>query len=207
MRVNVALRISMVCVLAAITSSLSAQGWKDLLNQVTESTGIDDLVDDLLGTNSPTDISGKWTFKGSAIMLESDDFLKEMAGDAVAATAAEKLDTYLEEIGLKAGTFNYTFSADSTFTNQFKTKALQGTYSLRPSNNGICLSYSRTLSFLKLEGIVERNGNSLKLVFPADKLLKFLETISKSSKNQTLIMLGELAENYDGMNIGFHLVQ
>jgi len=43
------------------------------------------------------------------------------------------------------------------------------------------------------------------LLFNADKLLKFLSTVSSISSNTTLKAINKLASEYDGMMLGFDL--
>jgi hypothetical protein len=45
----------------------------------------------------------------------------------------------------------------------------------------------------------------MSLLYDADKLLKFLTTISAVSNNSTLKSLSTLLESYDGMLIGWEL--
>ena len=58
----------------------------------------------------------------------------------------------------------------------------------------IAVSYTHLLS-----------GNELTLLFNADKLLKFLSTVSSISSNTTLKAINKLASEYDGMMLGFDL--
>jgi hypothetical protein len=43
------------------------------------------------------------------------------------------------------------------------------------------------------------------LLFNADKLMNVLTLIASKSKNTTLKTIGTLAENYDGMLLGFSM--
>ena len=81
-----------------LTSNSHAQSIKDLFNK----ENIEKAVNAVTG-KSTADMTGTWSYTGSAIEFESDNLLQK-AGGAVAATAAEKkLDEQLAKVGIKAG--------------------------------------------------------------------------------------------------------
>lgn len=93
-----------------MTTNSQAQSLKDLFNK----GNIEKAVNAVTGKNT-ADMTGTWSFTGSAIEFESDNLLQK-AGGAVAATAAEKkLDEQLAKVGIRAGQMTFTFNADSTF--------------------------------------------------------------------------------------------
>ena len=67
-----------------MTTNSQAQSLKDLFNK----GNIEKAVNAVTGKNT-ADMTGTWSFTGSAIEFESDNLLQK-AGGAVAATAAEK---------------------------------------------------------------------------------------------------------------------
>lgn len=80
-----------------LTSNSHAQSIKDLFNK----ENIEKAVNAVTG-KSTADMTGTWSYTGSAIEFESDNLLQK-AGGAVAATAAEKkLDEQLAKVGIKA---------------------------------------------------------------------------------------------------------
>ena len=94
-----------------LTGNSHAQSIKDLFNK----ENIEKAVNAVTG-KSTADMTGTWSYTGSAIEFESDNLLQK-AGGAVAATAAEKkLDEQLAKVGIKAGQMSFTFNADSTFS-------------------------------------------------------------------------------------------
>ena len=92
-----------------LTGNSHAQSIKDLFNK----ENIEKAVNAVTG-KSTADMTGTWSYTGSAIEFESDNLLQK-AGGAVAATAAEKkLDEQLAKVGIKAGQMSFTFNATST---------------------------------------------------------------------------------------------
>ena len=90
-----------------LTGNSHAQSIKDLFNK----ENIEKAVNAVTG-KSTADMTGTWSYTGSAIEFESDNLLQK-AGGAVAATAAEKkLDEQLAKVGIKAGQMSFTFNAD-----------------------------------------------------------------------------------------------
>ena len=127
----------------------------------------------------------------------------------MAATEAEKkMKEYCAKVGIVEGVFNYVFNSDSTFTSALKRGSLKGTYSVSPEDKTVTLRYTvgnKKLTVSTLTAHVVLSGNELTLLFNADKLLKFLSTVSSISSNTTLKAINKLASEYDGMMLGFDL--
>ncbi len=79
------------------------------------------------------DMTGTWTYKGSAVEFESENLLMKAGGAAAATMAENKLDEQLSKVGIKDGQMSFTFNADSTFTSTVGKKTLKGTYSYNAS--------------------------------------------------------------------------
>ena len=115
---------------------------------------------------------------------------------------------YCAKVGIVEGVFNYVFNSDSTFTSALKRGSLKGTYSVNPEDKTVTLRYTvgnKKLTVSALTAHVVLSGNELTLLFNADKLLKFLSTVSSISSNTTLKAINKLASEYDGMMLGFDL--
>jgi hypothetical protein len=52
---------------------------------------------------------------------------------------------------------------------------------------------------------VNITSSQLDLMFNADKLLDFIGKVSSSSNNSTLAAISAIAQQYDGMKLGFEL--
>ena len=124
-------------------------------------------------------------------------------GGAAAATMAEnKLNEQLSKVGIKEGQMSFTFNADSTFTSTVGKKKLNGTYSYNTSTKQVDLKY---LKLLNLHAKVNCTSNSMDLLFNSDKLLKLMTFLGSKTNSTALKTVSSLAENYDGMMLGFGL--
>ena len=179
------------------TSNVQAQSLKDLFNK----DNIEKVVNAVTG-NKSIDMTGTWTYTGSAIEFESDNFLKKAGGAAAASLAENKLDEQLAKIGIKDGQLSFTFNADSTFTSTIGKRSMQGTYSYDAATNQVQLKYLRLLN---MNGKVNCTSNSMELLFNSDKLLKLITFLSSKSSNTTLKTISSLADSYDGMMLGLEL--
>ena len=180
-----------------LTSNSHAQSIKDLFNK----ENIEKAVNAVTG-KSTADMTGTWSYTGSAIEFESDNLLQK-AGGAVAANAAEnKLNEQLARVGIKEGQMSFTFNADSTFTAKVGAKSIKGTYSYDASTQNASLKF---MKLIPLNAKINCTSANMDLLFNSDKLLKLITLISSKSNNSTLKTIGSLANSYDGMMLGFSL--
>lgn len=185
---------------------MKGQSLKDILN----SSAVKNAVTSVTGGKAVTfeNLQGTWMYVNPALRLEGDNALKNVAGSLAATEAEKKMKEYCEKVGIVEGVFNYVFNSDSTFTSALKRGSLKGTYSVSPEDKTVTLRYTvgnKKLTVSTLTAHVVLSGNELTLLFNADKLLKFLSTVSSISSNTTLKAINKLASEYDGMMLGFDL--
>ena len=190
--------LAFMAVFLLMATNSQAQSWKDLLNK----DNISKVVNAITGTPETIDMTGTWNYKGSAVEFESENLLMKAGGAAAATMAENKLDEQLSKVGIKAGQMNFTFNADSTFTSTVGKKTLKGTYSYDASAKQVDLKF---LKLLNLHAKVNCSSSSLELLFNSDKLLKLLAFIGSKSNSTALKTVSSLADNYDGMMLGFEL--
>ena len=154
--------IAWVALFSLFASNSQAQSLKDLLNK----DNISKVVNAITGTPETIDMTGTWTYSGSAVEFESDNLLMKAGGAAAATMAENKLNEQLSKVGIKEGQMSFTFNADSTFTS---------------------------------------TSNSMDLLFNSDKLLKLMTFLGSKTNSTALKTVSSLAENYDGMMLGFGL--
>ena len=106
----------------------SAQTLKDLLKKATDNEVVKNVVETVTGTTMKVDVTGTWTYSGTAVKFESDDILKSSAASLASGQIENKLDEYVAKVGIKAGTFSFTFNEDKTFTTTVIGKTFNGTY-------------------------------------------------------------------------------
>ena len=183
----------------------SAQSLTDLLKKVTDNDVVKNVVENVTGTTLPVDVKGTWTYSGTAVKFESDDILKSTAASLAASQVEDKLDQYVAKIGIKAGTFSFTFKEDNTFTATVKSKSFNGTYTLSEDYKTISLQFGKTIGLKPFTAAVSATSSQLDLLFQADKLLELLGKLTSSSSNSTLKTVGTLVNQYDGMKLGLEL--
>lgn len=187
-----------ICMLTATTGR--AQSWKDLLSK----DNLSKVVNALTGTTETIDLTGTWSYKSSAVEFETENLLMKAGGAAAASMAENKLNEQLGKIGIKDGQMDFTFNADSTFTSKVGKKTLKGTYSYDASTKQVDLKYFRLVN---VHAKVNCSSNSLELLFNSDKLLKLMSFIGSKSNSSALKTVSSLADNYDGMMLGFELTK
>ncbi len=186
----------MVAVCAILfTSQAQAQILKNILN----SSSLSKVVEAVTGTSTTVDLTGTWTYTGSAVEFESSNLLKQAGGSVASAALTKKIDTQLSKIGIKSGKVTFTFNSDNTFTSTVGSRTLSGTYSYDSSSKELKLTYATLASYT---ATLNYTSSQIELLFSSDKLLSIISTISSSSSNSTLSTLGSLAGSYDGMKTG-----
>ncbi len=183
-------------VLTLPTSSY-AQSLKDLLNKDNIEKVVNAVTD-----NKTVQMTGTWTFTGSALEFESDNLLQQAGGTLAASAVEKKLDEQLNRIGIKPGELSFTFNADSTFAATIGSKTLNGTYSYDTSTQKVNL---KLVKIVGLNAKINCTSSQMDLLFNADKLLQLLTSLSSKSNNNTLKTISSLAESYDGMLVGLGL--
>ena len=191
------LSLAVVSALLLVTTNVQAQSWKDLFNK----DNIEKVVNAVTGKQT-IDMTGTWTYSGSAIEFESDNLLQKAGGAAAAAVAEKKLDEQLAKVGIKDGQVSFTFNADSTFTSTVGKRTMTGTYSYDATDKVVHLRYFKLLN---MNAKVNCTSTNMDLLFNSDKLLKLIAFISSKSSSTTLKTISSLADSYDGMMLGFAL--
>ena len=183
----------------------SAQTLKDLLKKATNNETVKNVVESVTGTTLPVDVKGTWTYSGTAVKFESEDLLKSTAASLAAGQVEDKLDEYVQKVGIKAGTFSFTFNEDKTFVVTVKGKNFNGTYTVSEDYKTMTLQFGKTFATKPFTAAISATSAQLDLLFQADKLLELLEKLTASSNNATLKTVSTIAGQYDGMQLGLEL--
>ncbi len=187
-----------VAAFSMVASNSQAQSLKDLFNK----DNISKVVNAVTGQTQAIDMTGTWSYDGSAVEFESENLLMQAGGVAAASVAENKLDEQLTKVGIKAGQMSFTFNADSTFTSTVGKRTMNGTYSYNAATKQVSLKY---LKLINLNAKVNCTTESMELLFNSDKLLKLLAFIGSKSNSTALKTVSSLADSYDGMMVGFEL--
>lgn len=148
-------------------------------------------------------IIGTWVYEEPAIVLSSDNSLKNIGGKLAASTIEDKLKDKLEGYGLKKGCVKMTFDESGNFTQTVMGKELKGTYTIE--NENITLKYGGKVS--QIIGTTQLDGNNLLIVMDASKLLKYVNVLGDISQNSTLKTATSLLGSMDGLECGLKLVK
>ena len=192
-----------------------AQSLKDILKSETAQKVIDAVKE--ATALKFEDLQGTWQYKGAACQFKSEELLQKAGGIALGETMEGKLEKAYEKAGIRTGNFSYTFNHDSTFTCQIGKKELKGTYAYDSSNQILTLSHGalnvenndRSLvvkschSAMRVQLSGKKDGTTF--LFNADRLLKLVTLLSGYSKSSTLSAVNKVAQQYDGMMLGFDL--
>lgn len=145
------------------------------------------------------EIPGTWSYVDVAVEFQSEDALSNAGGKVAAETVEQKLAPMLAKIGIKTGTFTFTFEEDGTVTTSLSKKNVKGKWTYDKESETVTLGIGGK-EFTTRMTVSNENIN---ILFKADKLLELIKTVSAKSSNTTLSTIGAVAKLYDGMNIGF----
>ena len=181
------------------STQVQAQNWLDALKSVATSA-----IDKLTGGKATAhSLYGTWKYSQPGIKLSSSsNAISDLTASAATSTIQQKMATYYEKVGIKAGACEFSFKDDGTFTSTFGQKILSGTFTFNAESNQLTLNYNSSL--LKLGSIntyAYLNGNNLQILFPMDKLLSLMSTLGSASSSLSTITA--LLKNYDSVKVGF----
>lgn len=203
---NILKSLIVAAVFCLLAQNSSAQSLKDILNGVTSNSTVTDLIESVTGMSiTPKDIKGTWNYSGSAVKLESSDLVKSAAAAVAAGQIEGKINEYLAKVGLKSGTFNFTFNEDQSFVTTVKRKKFNGNYTLSEDGKTLTLTYGKILNSHAINANVNIGSSSIELLFKADKLLELIGKLTSTTNNATLKTIGSLAGQYDGMKVGMEM--
>ena len=188
--------VCIIALLCTVVVQANAQSLKDILSGVVQT-----VVGDKVTTE--TSLIGTWNYVGPDCQLKGDDILKNIGG----ATAGEEVEKKMESIYMKTGlnTIQYTFNEDKTCSYTIKGKKVQGTYEFDSEAKTITIKSGKF--GVKLTAHIVTLGSNMSFVFDADKILSVVKTITgvASSINTYAATINKVAEQFDGMMIGFEL--
>ncbi len=183
------------------------------VNTATDQTAKGDLlsfVKSLAGTSlSPKNLAGDWKYTAPAVQFESENVLASAGGLLAAQTVASKLEGVFVKLGIKSGSMNYVFAEDGSFTGTMGGRAFKGRYEIDDKAKTVKLTYlsSLNLPLLTFKVDMKLSAEGMNMLFDADNLLKLFKVVVRVTGNSTLNTLGNLADSYDGMKVGFKFVR
>lgn len=156
------------------------------------------------GTFSKQDLCAHtWKYSKPGCAFTSENLLAKAGGEIAANKVEEKLSEYYSKFGFSSSNTYFTFKTDGTFAAKIDGKSWQGNYTFDEKIHAIQMKGL----ILSMSGYATKTANGISLLFDQKKLLNLIKTIGSLKGNSTLSALGTIANNYDGMRVGFEMTK
>ena len=185
--------------LMAPATSVSAQGLLGGIGDLLSKGGIKDVIEDVASNVIDFSIVGTWTYKGSAVRLESSNQLANLGSTVASSGMEEKVDGMLAKVGIKPGGVSIMFDDDNFCILKVAGREFKGSYQYDPDTETLKL---HLLKIAPLTCNVEVRSSDFALLFKADGLIKLLKGISGAVDIEALKTFSALLDNYQGAKLG-----
>ena len=154
------------------------------------------------GTFSKQDLCAHtWKYSKPGCAFTSENLLAKAGGEIAANKVEEKLSEYYSKFGFSGSNTYFTFNTDGTFTSKIDGKSWQGNYTFDEKTHAIQMKGL----ILSMSGYATKTTNGISLLFDQKKLLNLIKTMGALKGSSTLSAIGTIANNYDGMRVGFEM--
>lgn len=154
------------------------------------------------GTFSKQDLCAHtWKYSKPGCAFTSENLLAKAGGEIAANKVEEKLGEYYSKFGLSGSNTCFTFKTDGTFAAKIDGKSWQGNYTFDEKTHAIQMKGL----LLSMSGYATKTTNGISLLFDQTKLLNLIKTMGALKGSSTLSAIGTIANNYDGMRVGFEM--
>lgn len=156
------------------------------------------------GTFSKQDLCAHtWKYCKPGCAFTSENLLAKAGGEIAANKVEEKLSEYYSKFGFSGSNTYFTFNTDGTFTSKIDGKSWQGNYTFDEKTHAIQMKGL----LLSMSGYATKTTNGISLLFDQTKLLNLIKTMGALKGSSTLSAIGTIANNYDGMRVGFEMTK
>lgn len=155
------------------------------------------------GTFKQADLCHTWKYSKPGCAFTSENLLAKAGGEIAASKVENKLEGYYKKFGFSSSNTYFTFNTDGTFSAKIDGKAWNGTYTFDEKTHAIQLKGL----LLSASGYATKTTNGISLLFDQKKLLNLIKALSAFKSSSTLSAVGNIANNYDGMRIGFEMTK
>ena len=156
------------------------------------------------GTFSKQDLCAHtWKYSKPGCAFTSENLLAKAGGEIAANKVEEKLGEYYSKFGFSGSNTYFTFKTDGTFAAKIDGKSWQGNYTFDEKTHAIQMKGL----LLSMSGYATKTTNGISLLFDQTKLLNLIKTIGSLKGSSTLSAIGTIANNYDGMRVGFEMTK
>lgn len=144
-----------------------------------------------------------WKYSKPGCAFTSENLLAKAGGEIAANKVEEKLGEYYSKFGFSGSNTYFTFKTDGTFAAKIDGKSWQGNYTFDEKTHAIQMKGL----LLSMSGYATKTTNGISLLFDQTKLLNLIKTMSALKGSSTLSAIGTIANNYDGMRVGFEMTK
>ena len=155
------------------------------------------------GTFKQADLCHTWKYSKPGCAFTSENLLAKAGGEIAASKVEDKLEGYYKKFGFSSSNTYFTFNTDGTFSAKIDGKAWNGTYTFDEKTHAIQLKGL----LLSASGYATKTTNGISLLFDQKKLLNLIKALSAFKGSSTLSAVGSIANNYDGMQVGFEMTK
>lgn len=156
------------------------------------------------GTFSKQDLCAHtWKYSKPGCAFTSENLLAKAGGEIAANKVEEKLGEYYSKFGFSGSNTYFTFKTDGTFAAKIDGKSWQGNYTFDEKTHAIQMKGL----LLSMSGYATKITNGISLLFDQTKLLNLIKTMGALKGSSTLSAIGTIANNYDGMRVGFEMTK
>lgn len=156
------------------------------------------------GTFSKQDLCAHtWKYSKPGCAFTSENLLAKAGGEIAANKVEEKLGEYYSMFGFSGSNTYFTFKTDGTFAAKIDGKSWQGNYTFDEKTHAIQMKGL----LLSMSGYATKTTNGISLLFDQTKLLNLIKTMGALKGSSTLSAIGTIANNYDGMRVGFEMTK
>lgn len=155
------------------------------------------------GTFKQADLCHTWKYSKPGCAFTSENLLAKAGGEIAASKVENKLEGYYKKFGFSSSNTYFTFNTDGTFSAKIDGKAWNGIYTFDEKTHAIQLKGL----LLSASGYATKTTNGISLLFDQKKLLNLIKALSAFKGSSTLSAVGSIANNYDGMQVGFEMTK
>lgn len=201
--------VIMAAAMAFMPVDASAQKLGNLLKKAASSDVVNSVINTYVPGANAVSLPGSWSYTGAAVSLSGETAVSNIAGTAVTSGIENKIDGYLQRIGVKPGAVHFTFNGDKTFTSTIFGINLSGTWQINDEAKRVTLQYGKVMKYLSMTGTLTRTSEGCEILFDADRFLTFIKSaLSFAGKGSTAASgLSSLTSSYKGMKLGYKLAK
>lgn len=155
------------------------------------------------GTFKQADLCHTWKYSKPGCAFTSENLLAKAGGEIAANKIENQLEEYYKKFGFSSSNTYFTFNTDGTFSAKIDGKAWNGIYTFDEKTHAIQMKGL----LLSASGYATKTTNGISLLFDQKKLLNLIKALSAFKGSSTLSAVGSIANNYDGMRVGFEMTK